>query len=379
MILDVMGAVGLALAALPAVLVAMNLVAYRAPGRLARPAGPRPRVSVLIPARDEEERIAAAVDAARTSRDVDVEVVVMDDHSSDRTSEIVRGIAAADPRVRLEPAPPLPTGWGGKMHACRTLAESASHPLLLFVDADVELAPDGVARAASFLEDANADLASGFPRQLTGSLAEKLLIPLIHLVLLGYLPIRAMRRSDSPAFAAGCGQLMLARRPGYERSGGHGAVRTTFHDGLQLPRAFRRSGLRTDLFDATDIAACRMYHGAREVVEGLAKNAHEGMAAPVAIWVWSGLLLGGHVMPAVLAAVGALAAPTSAWFAASLTAVGVAWLTRAALAVRFRQPVVSVLLHPVGVAALVAIQWLAWWRRRSGRATSWKGRVPVDG
>jgi hypothetical protein len=379
MILDWIAAAGLALAALPAVMVAVNLVAYRAPGRLAQPAEPRPRVSVLIPARDEEDRIGRAVDAARASRDVDVEVVVMDDHSSDRTAEIVRAIAASDSRVRLEQAPPLPPGWGGKMHACWALAETASHPLLLFVDADVELAPDGVARAVGFLDEAQAQLASGFPRQLTGSLAEKLLIPLIHFVLLGYLPIRAMRRSDSPAFAAGCGQLMLARRPGYDGSGGHGAIRTTFHDGLQLPRAFRRSGLRTDLFDATEIAACRMYHGAREVVEGLAKNAHEGMAAPVAIWVWSGLLLGGHVMPAVLAAVGALAAPASTWFAASLAALAVAWLTRAALAVRFRQPAVSVLLHPVGVAALVAIQWLAWWRRRSGRATAWKGRVQVDG
>jgi hypothetical protein len=370
---------GLALAALPAVLVAINLLVYRAPRPLEGANGPRPSVSVLIPARDEEARIARAVNAARGSRGTDVEVVVMDDHSSDATADIVREIAADDARVRLEQAAPLPAGWAGKMHACSALAASASAPLLLFVDADVELEPDAVARAAHFLDEASADLASGFPRQITGSLAERLLIPLIHFVLLGYLPIPAMRRSGRPAFGAGCGQLMVARQGAYEQAGGHAAVRATFHDGIQLPRAFRSSGLRTDLFDATDMASCRMYHGAREVIEGLAKNAHEGMAAPGAIWVWTFLLLGGHVAPAAMALAGALLAPGSAWFALSTASVAVAMLTRAVLAIRFRQSIVGVLLHPVGVAAMVGIQWLAWWRRRQGRATAWKGRVQVDG
>lgn len=379
MIPEVLAIVGLALAALPAALVAVNLPAYRRPRPLWTDDGHRPSVSVLIPARDEQDRIATAVDAARASRGVDVEVVVMDDHSSDRTEAIVREIAAGDPRVRLEQAPPLPRGWAGKPHACRALAAAATAPLLVFIDADVTLAPDGVARAVGFLEGSGADLVSGFPRQLTGSPAERLLIPLIHFVLLGYLPIRTARRSQAQAYAAGCGQLMVTRRRAYEEAGGHAAVRATFHDGIQLPRAFRRAGLRTDLFDATDVAACRMYHGAREVVEGLAKNAHEGMAAPGAIWLWSGLLLGGHVLPALLALAGALLAPSSAWFAVSLAALILGLATRAVLAVRFGQSAVGALLHPVGVAALVGIQWLAWWRRRTGHASMWKGRIQFDG
>jgi hypothetical protein len=303
----------------------------------------------------------------------------MDDHSSDRTAVIVREIAAGDPRVRLEQAPPLPPGWGGKPHACQALATAASAPVLVYIDADVELEPDGLARTLRFLEESGADLVSGFPRQLTGSLAERLLIPLIHFVLLGFLPLSAMRRSTEPAFGAGCGQLMVVRRPAYDAAGGHGAVRATFHDGIQLPRALRRAGLRTDLFDATGVAACRMYHGAREVVEGLAKNAHEGMAAPGAIWVWSALLLGGQVLPAGLVVAGGLVDAGSAWFTISLVAMLLSLATRSALALRFRQPAAGVLLHPFGVAALVGIQWLAWWRRRTGRGSTWKGRAQPDG
>lgn len=379
MILTALAIIGLALAALPAGLTAVNLVVFRPPRRGGVDDDRRPRVSVLIPARDEEARIGRAVDAARGSRGVDVEVVVMDDHSSDRTAAIVRGIAAGDPRVRLEEAPPLPPGWGGKPHACHALAAAASAPVLVFIDADVELAPDGLARAVTFLDESGADLVSGFPRQLTGSLAERLLIPLIHFVLLGFLPLRAMRRSTEPAYGAGCGQLMVVRRSAYDAAGGHGAVRATFHDGLQLPRALRRAGSRTDLFDATGVASCRMYDGARQVVEGLAKNAHEGMAAPGAIWLWSFLLLGGQVLPAGLVTAGALLDPTPAWFAVSLVALLLSLATRTALAIRFRQPIVGVLLHPFGVGALVGIQWLAWWRRQAGRASTWKGREQPDG
>ena len=89
-----------------------------------------------------------------------------------------------------------------------------------------------------------------------------------------------MRRSRHPAYGAGCGQLFLARREAYETAGGHAAIRATLHDGVKLPRAFRAAGLRTDLFDATDVASCRMYRNAGEVWRGLAKNATEGLAAP---------------------------------------------------------------------------------------------------
>ena len=166
MMLLAISVAGLALAAVPAMMVLINIVYYRTP--VLREGVPIPRVSILIPARDEEPRIARAVESALASRGVDVEVVVMDDHSTDRTVEIVQAISERDPRVRVETAPPLPEGWAGKQHACHALAATAKGTILLFVDADVELAPDGVARAAGFLERSGADLVSGFPFQVTG-------------------------------------------------------------------------------------------------------------------------------------------------------------------------------------------------------------------
>ncbi len=118
-------------------------------------------------------------------------MIVADDHSTDATAAIVAEIAARDPRLRLIAVPPLPTGWTGKNHACHVLGQAATGRHLLFIDADVRLAPGGAAALAGAA--ANAALVSGVPRQVTGTWGERLTVPMINFVLLGYLPIPLMR------------------------------------------------------------------------------------------------------------------------------------------------------------------------------------------
>ena len=366
----VLAGTAMALAAVPALLFLVNLALYRrAPAAI----GKGPEVSVLIPARNEEGPIVAAVEAALASRGVTVEVVVLDDHSEDSTALRVEQIARRDPRVRLLAAPPLPGGWCGKQHACHVLGGAARYDLLAFLDADVRLEPDGLARLAAFRLASGADLVSGVPRQVTGSLLEKLAIPLIHFVLLGFLPLWRMRRSTHPGYAAGCGQLFLVRRCAYDAVGGHAVIRTSLHDGIKLPRAFRAAGRPTDLCDATDLARCRMYRSMGELWRGLAKNATEGLAAPALIVPATLLLAGGQVLPFGLLASAAWLSPTARLLAG--LAATLAWLPRLAGAVRFRQSRLGALLHPVGVLVLLAIQWYALGRSLVGRPATWKGRA----
>ena len=271
-------------ATLPAVLWVWNMLLYREPqiGSCAESGGCSlpSAISVLIPARNEEHVIAASLTSLLASRGVEIEIVVLDDASTDRTAEIVRGFAEKDTRVRLRSSPPLPHGWNGKQHACHALAQAARFDVLCFLDADVRLGPEALVSMASFLSRSGSDLVSGFPRQETESPLECLLLPLIHFVLLSYLPLAGMRSLPAPGFAVGCGQFLMARRAAYRKSGGHAEIRATMHDGLLLPQLFRRNGLRTDIADLTYLATCRMYHNASEVWRGLAKNATEGMAAP---------------------------------------------------------------------------------------------------
>ena len=378
--------VSLACAVLPAALFCINLRLYVEPPVVGTKL---PAVSILIPARNEAAVIDAAVTNALLSRGVDIEVVVMDDGSTDGTDAIVLALAEADPRVRLERAPALPAGWNGKQHACWALAQTARTPILCFVDADVTLGPEVVARMAHFLEADKNGLVSGFPQQVTGTFLEWMLLPLIHFVLLGFLPLNQMRAGTDPSFAAGCGQFLLARKEDYFACGGHDEIKLTMHDGLLLPRLFRAAGFRTDLADITDLASCRMYTSGAQVWSGLAKNATEGLASRSRIVPVTLLLLLGQVVPFVMAALllpsiallfllsGAISFSVSALALIAINFLGVffAWLPRWLGVFRFRQDWRSALLHPLGILLLLSVQWYALFRKMRGGAVSWRGRA----
>ena len=380
----------LPLALLPAVMFLRNLKLYTVPELRQRDeasgAVSTVGISVLIPARNEEAGIEHAVRAALASEGVNVEVIVLDDHSTDRTAEIVRAIAATDNRVRLETAPQLPEGWCGKQHACFALSGLARYDVMIFVDADVRLDRMVAVQSVSFLKRSGAGLVSGVSRQVTETLSEELLIPLIHFLLLGFLPMARMRASTHPAYGAGCGQLFVTDRASYRASGGHShaLVRASLHDGVTLPRAYRTAGIKTDLFDATQAAHCRMYRGFSQVWLGLAKNATEGLASPKMIVPVTVLLLGGQVLPMVLlgwsavqwAVAGCGCDPLAIILGALAAAAAcvLAYLPRVVGVSRFEQSPIGALLHPVGIVMLLMIQWYALLRKLLGKPVSWRAR-----
>jgi hypothetical protein len=374
--LSILVITSLILALIPAVLFCANFRAYVPPPSPKSKQDP-PSISVLIPARNEEKAIGAAVRSVLASTGVELEIIVLDDHSEDSTASIVEKLAECDDRVRLISGPELPIGWCGKQYACWVLAQEARHPLIVFLDADVRLTPDALVRMAEFVRTSRADLASGIPHQVTVGLMEKLLIPLIHFILLGFLAIGGMRRCRWPPLSAGCGQLFIARRDAYDRCGGHSVIRDSLHDGIKLPRAFRASGFRTDLFDATDLASCRMYRTSGEVWFGLSKNAGEALAAPATIGPITLILLGGQVVPLVFLFLGliSLPEPWPDWQLALATLTTLtAYYPRLAAAARFRQSWLGALFHPLGIVILVAIQWFAFLRNVLGRPSRWRGR-----
>lgn len=208
MLLTIIVMLSLLLAVIPALLFFRNLALYAPPpGRVGVE-----RVSVLIPARNEEQSIAACVEAVLASEGVDLEIVVLDDHSEDGTAAVVKRIEQNDSRVRLASAPPLPSGWCGKQFACCVLAQLATEPVLCFLDADVKLERDGLARMIAAMRRSGAQLVSGFPRQLTVSPLEQLLLPLMHFLLLGFLPLD--RAPDVGTFVGGRLRSAFHRRAG---------------------------------------------------------------------------------------------------------------------------------------------------------------------
>jgi hypothetical protein len=282
----------------------------------------------------------------------------------------------------------LPSGWNGKQHACWLLAQQTDAPLLLFLDADVRLTTHALARLSAEMQASGVALLSGFPRQITAGWLEQLLIPLIHFVLLAFLPMGRMRRTTKPAYSAGCGQIFLAQREAYFASGGHAAIRATRHDGLRLPQSFRRAGYRTDIVDLTALASVRMYDSPRTVWMGLAKNATEGLAAPRRIVPLTLLLLLGQVLPSVAAVLWAAFGVSCLLVGATLDqprraalltlclalAVVASYLPRLLAVRRFQQPLRSALLHPLGITVLLVIQWYALGKQVLRSPIAWRNR-----
>lgn len=371
------------LALLPAAMMRMNLPLFRSlspvSDELTNPEHSigretPPSVSVLIPARNEESSIGPCLTAVLACSQRDIEVIVMDDASSDSTYAICQSMARKDRRLRVLQGGELPDGWNGKQHACWQLSKVARGRWLLFIDADVRLSVDSISRLLVAAEQSSMDLLSGFPRQITHSWSEKLLIPLMHFVLLGYLPLARMRASTGSEFAAGCGQLFFARHDAYVACEGHKSIANSRHDGLKLPRAFRKRGFKTDIFDASDIATCRMYHNLREVVVGLLKNATEGIGNPRTIVIFTVLLAGAAVLP-LFSLVLAAGVGASGWIIAELfVATIVSYLPRLDAARRFRHAWVGVVLHPLSVLVFLMLQWVALAAELCGVRIRWRGR-----
>ncbi len=372
-----------ACAVVPALLTLVNVSEYQPPPPAAEALPP---VTVIVPMRDEEAGIAACLASVLASAGVVLEVIAMDDGSTDATAEVVQGMAAADTRLRLLHADPLPAGWNGKQHACWLAAQAATGSVFCFLDADVRLEGETLARCLTAQQRDHAALLSGFPQELTGTWLERLLIPLIHFILLGLLPVRLLRTTTTAGYAAGCGQFLMVDRAAYMQSGGHAAIRHTMHDGLLLPRLLRQHGFRTTLVDLTDLASCRMYRSASTTWNGLAKNATEGIAAPARI-VPMTLFLGiGQVLPLPLLWLAwqhtrfifpFLGPPVRIGVApvwAASVAVALSYLPRIVNTVQYRQSWFGAALHPLGVLVLLVLQWYALCRKLLGHPAGWKAR-----
>jgi len=328
-------------------------------------------VSVLVPARDEEERIGACLDALLATRGAALEVLVLDDGSADATAEIVADRAARDPRVRLLPGAPLPGGWLGKPHACAQLAAAARGRILAFVDADVRVAPHGIAAAAALLRGAGLDLVSPYPRQLADGAGPRLVQPLLQWLWLTFVPLRLAEVLGLRSMAVAGGQFLVCDAAAYRRAGGHAAVRGEVLEDVALARAFAGAGARVALADGTDLADCRMYGSWAEVRDGYTKSLWSAFPSPAGAAAAMGLLVLLYVVPPA-ALVAGLARGRVPAAALAGTAAGVAGRVVAARRTGGRPA--DALAHPLSVLALVWLTARSWQARRAGRLT-WKGRV----
>lgn len=329
-----------------------------------------PSVSVLVPARDEESNVAGCLDAALAQGASVLEVLVYDDHSRDRTAEIVEAYGRRDRRVRLVRPVELPEGWCGKTFACARLAAEAKGRWLLFLDADARLEVNAVPLVVGEALARGVTMLSCWPRLVTRGFWEGALMPLLNFVVFTLYPAPLALGREDPRLGLAHGSCVLARRDAYEAVGGHAAVRGELFEDVRLAQLWRARGQRGLCLDGRGVVAVRMYRSLAGIWAGFRKNFFPAFRTARAFWAFVALHVLVFLLPFALAPL-ALGWAWAWTFAAAAVCVLAA---RAALALRFKHPWWSALLHPLGEAVLVALGLASWLGCKSGRGVEWKGR-----
>ena len=327
-----------------------------------------PRVSVLVPARNEERCISACVESLCQQNYPNYHIVVLNDGSTDATGTLLADLQTRYQHLTVVTGSPLPDGWVGKSWACRQLSQQATGEYLLFTDADTVHQPDTLRAAVTMAEQDNLDFFSLIPYEELGTFGEHAVIPMVHMLYFSYLPNNLIVQNRRTSFSAANGQFMWFRRQAYEDVGGHTAVHNALVEDVFLAKVMKGAGKRIALVDGTHYVWCRMYTSAREVTDGFSKNFFPGTGYNLPLTT----LFMVHLVTAYVAPLGFLLAGAS--LAYVVPQLAIAGAMRWMIARRFQMPWWHAFLQPATAAwsILIGVNSIRWAFSKKG--AQWKGR-----
>jgi glycosyltransferase involved in cell wall biosynthesis len=335
-------------------------------------AGKQPRqtplVSVVIPARDEERTIERTVRAFLAQSWAALEIVAVNDRSTDSTGAILTRLAKEDRRLTVIDNEEPPAGWLGKPWALHQGSLRARGELLLFVDADVIYAPEAVAAAVAHLQERSIPMIAVLPHFEMRGFWEHVAMPNLAFFAFTILPLWLSNRTKIPVLAIGSGTGNLIRRADYDAVGGHEALQDSVVDDVALSRLLRRSGRRTEIVRADHMVTVRMYEGLGEIVRGFTKNGFAVIGRnylAMVCFLVLGVVL--HLLPFALALTGNVV---------MIAVVAVLTLTRLILFASLRYRLDNALLgHPLMIGVWIFIMLRSVWFTGVRRQLSWRGRT----
>lgn len=323
-----------------------------------------PKVSLLIPARNEEAAIGRLLSDIQKLDYPNFEAIVCNDHSSDNTEEILNWVSGEDKRIHWFLGEKLPQDWLGKNFACHQLAQKASGKYLIFLDADVELSSDSITKVVAYFQEKKLSLLSVFPQQRMKSLAEWLTVPVMNWILQSLLPMILVQKTKFSSISAANGQFMMFDAANYRDLQWHSKVRNQNVEDIRLARMIKEEGFKMAVLLGNNDIYCRMYRRFDEAVLGFSRNIHEYFGGKRAIMAgfWLVVFSGPLVVWAILG-----------WeFLCVFAALVIA--NRLFVAIASRQNIfTSVLLHPLQMISFTAIVFYNLFRRMK-KETTWKGR-----
>jgi chlorobactene glucosyltransferase len=354
-----------------------NLWIFKKPQASIIPNDQLPFISVLVPARNEEENVEACIRSLLNQNYPRFEVIALDDNSEDSTYDILCKLRDQDYRLRVLVGSLLPEGWCGKPHACWQMANAATGEYLLFTDADCIFAPDALLFAVGGLASSNSDVVSFMPDYLAASFWEKLVIPLLVYIPIAFLPMGFVRGTRWPVFAGANGAFIFLSHDTYFDLGGHRAIRAELTEDVKFSQLVKHQGRTISYLDGKNVYKVRMYTSLSGIWNGFTRN-----LMPAFSNIWTCLLamfivLNTFILPPILAVIGyCLQKSWAILFAMTyLTTVALRLLIAIVLD---RDSIVYAFLNPLSWIVAFGIACGSIWRNYKGTA-EWKGRLYKGG
>lgn len=346
---------------------------------------PAPSLSIVVPARNEVANIEACIAAALA---IDwpgpLELVVVDDRSTDGTTEILQRLSAVEPRLRVVPGADPPEGWLGKPHALHLAQREVKGDYLLFVDADVRLYPEGPRRLLGRVIAQGAEVASALGFLRVDSFWERVIQTRLGAIIAGGNPLPEVNDPDHERALAN-GQCLLFSRAAYDRLGGHEAIKGSVLDDVDFAKRAKAMKAVYRLYHGPAVFECRMYTGFREIWNGWTKNLFPALSySLVATAIVTTLLFASGVLPFVLLGKNLLALATDqpyepVFLTMEAVLCALMYLTDAVGHARHGYRWTAFWTLPLGMSLVIAIFWNSAIRITSGRGAVWKGRVVERG
>ncbi|MFZ6034040.1 MAG: glycosyltransferase [Melioribacter sp.] len=251
------------------------------------------KISILIPARNEEKNIAGLLNNLTKIKNANLEIIVYNDGSNDNTAKIVEDFVESDGRIKLITGEALPDGWRGKNFACHQMSKIAMGDYFLFIDADVRIEGDIITDAVAYVKKYGLGLLSLFPKQIMVTFGEKISVPVMNYILLTLLPLVLVRLSPFKSHSAANGQFMFFDAKTYKRFMPHKMFRNSLVEDIEIARYLKSEKTKIACVTGDERVVCRMYSSYAEALNGFSKNIlmffGNSLTAALIFWTFSAL------------------------------------------------------------------------------------------
>ena len=336
-----------------------------------------PMVSILIPARNEEKNIRKILNSMLKQDYPNIEIIVLDDNSTDKTTEIVEEFIKKDSRIRLVVGGPLPFGWKGKCFACHQLSKEARGDYFVFTDADTLHYPNSISGSLAALLQDRVDVVSVYPRQIAVSFAERMTVRFINFAILSFMPLCLVKYSKSSFFSTAIGQFFMFKREAYETIKGFESVKDEILEDINISKQVKRCGRKIMVYDGSDSIFCRMYNNIGDLIRGFSRFVYAAfdcnlLMLTVAIFFISLIFL----VPFIMLPLGIFVFD----FSRHLLIVNIAqvlliFFIKSVLAIRFKERILDLFFTPVSVACIALLAINSVLQSKFGRGIVWKNRT----